>query len=80
MITRDPSDRETASFVTNFLEAVGEENVFMDSVLNEEMTEDNNRIPQPRINTTSNESLRLKTSLLLSIYLSVPVVLLFSLS
>ena len=78
MITRDPSDRETASFVTNFLEAVGEENVFMDSVLNEEMTEDNNRIPQPRINTTSNESLRLKTSLLLSIYLSV--VLLFSLS
>ena len=78
MISRDPSDRETASFVTNFLEAVGEENVFMDSVLNEEMTEDNNRIPQPRINTTSNESLRLKTSLLLSIYLSV--VLLFSLS
>ena len=78
MITRDPSDRETASFVTNFLEAVGEENVFMDSVLNEEMTEDNNRIPQPNINTTSNESLRLKTSLLLSIYLSV--VLLFSLS
>ena len=78
MITRDPSDRETASFVTNFLEAVGEENVFMDSVLNEEMTEDNNRIPQPKINTASNESLRLKTSLLLSIYLSV--VLLFSLS
>ena len=77
MITRDPSDRETASFVTNFLEAVGEENVFMDSVLNEEMTEDNNRIPQPKINTASNGSLRLKTSLLLSIYLSM--VLLFSL-
>ena len=75
MITRDPSDRETASFVTNFLEAVGEENVFMDSVLNEELTEDNNRIPQPKINTSSNGSLRLNASLLLSIYLSV--VLLF---
>ena len=76
MITRDPSDRETAPLVINFLEAVGEENVFMDSVLNEEMTEDNNRIPQPKINTASNESLRLNTSLLLSIYLCV--VLLFS--
>ena len=78
MITRDPSDRETAPLVINFLEAVGEENVFMDSVLDVEMTEDNNRIPQPKINTASNESLRLNTSLLLSIYLSV--VLLFSIS
>ena len=78
MITRDPSDRETAPLVINFLEAVGEENVFMDSVLDVEMTEDNNRIPQPKINTASNESLRLNTSLLLSIYLSL--VLLFSIS
>ena len=54
MITRDPSDRETAPLVINFLEAVGEENVFMDSVLDVEMTEDNNRIPQPKINTASN--------------------------
>ena len=70
MITRDPSDRETVSLVTNFLEAVGEENIFVDSVLNEETTEDENRIPQPKLKSVGN-SRNVNTFVFLSIYLSL---------
>lgn len=71
VISREPSDRETASVVTTFLEAVGEENVFLDSVLNEEMIEEQNRIPQPKLNSDSNDSLSKNTSILISICSSV---------
>ena len=71
MISREPSDRETASLVTSFLEAVGEENVFLDSVLNEEMIEEQNRIPQPKLNSDSNDALSKNTSILISICSSV---------
>ena len=71
MITRDPSDRETVSLVTNFLEAVGQENVFVDSVLNEETTEDDNRIPQPKLNFIANDSRSVNNYMFLSIYLSL---------
>ena len=71
VISREPSDRETASLVTTFLEAVGEENVFLDSVLNEDMTEEQNRIPQPKLNSDSNDSLSKNTSILISICSSV---------
>lgn len=70
MITRDPSDRETVSLVTNFLEAVGEENVFVDSVLNEETTEDDTRIPQPKLNSVGS-SRSVNTFMFSSIYLSL---------
>lgn len=70
VITRDPSDRETVSLVTNFLEAVGEENIFVDSVLNEETTEDENRIPQPKLKSVGN-SRNVNTFVFLSIYLSL---------
>jgi len=70
VITRDPSDRETVSLVTNFLEAVGEENVFVDSVLNEETTEDDTRIPQPKLNSVGS-SRSVNTFMFSSIYLSL---------
>jgi len=71
VITRDPSDRETVSLVTNFLEAVGQENVFVDSVLYEETTEDDNRIPQPKLNFIANDSRSVNNYMFLSIYLSL---------
>ena len=63
MITRDPSDRETVSLVTKFLEAVGEENVFIDSVLDEKVTED--RIPQPKLSSSGHDSLGMNKKLIL---------------
>lgn len=78
MISREPSDRETASLVTTFLEAVGEENVFLDSVLNEKMEEEHNRIPQPKLNTDSNNSNSLSKSASILIRICSSVVLFFS--
>lgn len=78
MISREPSDRETASLVTTFLEAVGEENVFLDSVLYEKMEEEHNRIPQPKLNTDSNNSNSLSKSASILIRICSSVVLFFS--
>ena len=77
VITRDPGDRETVSFLKNFVEEVGVENVFIDSVLYGEIEEDDIRIPQPQLNTSSNEALRVNVSIL-SLYLYM-VISLFSL-